>query len=261
MSQGKIWGTLIILILIFGGLILIGRFGNVKIASDWGLFRYPLNFVFGGINYFSNFLSEIGDWRNLAQSNIELKEKNMKLLAETAEIQIIKDENAKLRQALNLGQRLDKQFISANIFSSAMAPNGLDFIINKGAEAGLKKDLVVITESGVLIGVVKEVFAHSAKLTSVLDEKFKITARDINSGATGIATGALRDGLNLSLVVQADEISEGDIIVSSGDDFFPAGLIIGQVSFVESKEGELFKKVRIKPAFEDVLFSSVLIIK
>jgi len=65
----------------------------------------------------------------------------------------------------------------------------------------------------------------------------------------------------LKLVIQSENIKEGELLVSSGDDFFPPALIIGKIQNIESSQGDTFKIVRVKPMFESLSFSRVVIIK
>ena len=62
-------------------------------------------------------------------------------------------------------------------------------------------------------------------------------------------------------IVQTDEIKEGDTIVSSGNDLFPAGLIVGMVRHVQANETQLFKGVSVTPAIDEITLGKVLVIK
>ena len=68
-------------------------------------------------------------------------------------------------------------------------------------------------------------------------------------------------GLYFDLIVQSDLIKEGDVVVSSGTDLVPPALVVGTVSHVETKDTDLFKKVKIKPAMGEVKIGRVLIIR
>jgi len=119
----------------------------------------------------------------------------------------------------------------------------------------------VVSETGVLIGRIKEVSSGFSKVLVVVDPEFKITAKVLNSETTGIARGALNEGMYLDFIVQNEGIKEGDVIVSSGDDLYPPALILGEVSYIDVGEAQIFKKVRIKPEFDNMPFGRVVIIK
>ena len=83
----------------------------------------------------------------------------------------------------------------------------------------------------------------------------------MGSGTAGIARGALNAGMYLDFVVQADEIKEEDVLISTGNDQFPPSLIIGSVDHVEANANQMFKNVRIHPAVKDIQLGRVLVIK
>ena len=83
----------------------------------------------------------------------------------------------------------------------------------------------------------------------------------MSSGTSGIARGALNEGMYLDFVVQEDEIKEEDMLMSTGNDLFPPALIIGSVDHIEANATQMFKKVRIRPAIKDVQLGRVLVIK
>ena len=138
----------------------------------------------------------------------------------------------------------------AGIFNISLAADGYQALINKGSTSGIMVDQTVISPAGELIGRVIVVFSTSSRIMLVTDPNFSVTARVLNGQTSGIARGALADGLNLELVTQADIISEGDTIVTTGDDLIPAGLIIGVVRQVGNNETQLFKKVNINPSLQ-----------
>ena len=65
----------------------------------------------------------------------------------------------------------------------------------------------------------------------------------------------------LDFLIQGDDIKEEDVLISTGNDPFPPGLIIGSVDYVEDNATQMFKKVRISPAVQNVRLGKVLIIK
>ena len=156
---------------------------------------------------------------------------------------------------------LNKELIYANIFSEVIGTNEVIFLINRGQNVGISEGMVVTTEEGILIGKISEVKDYYSKVMTVRDDNFKITARTQESNVSGIAEGALINGMYLKLVIQSENIKEGELLVSSGDDFFPPALIIGKIQNIESSQGDTFKIVRVKPMFESLSFSRVVIIK
>jgi cell shape-determining protein MreC len=56
--------------------------------------------------------------------------------------------------------------------------------------------------------------------------------------------------LLLDKVLQTEDIMKGDLVVSSGEQDFPADLVIGQISDVFGKSAELYQKARVQPLLD-----------
>lgn len=225
------------------------------------LIKKPASYLFTKLEKVNFFTKKLVNARNLVAENESLKNENLNLLSQFADYEDIKDENKFLRKSLNITPRFRGEIIYADIFNSQLGPSGYDVLITKGEKNGVNDNNVVITEEGVLIGRVKKSYDDFAQLLIVNDPKFSIMVKILNSGTAGIAKGAINKGLSFELVTQGDLIKEGDVVVSSGMDFFPPALIIGTVSYVEINESALFKKVKIKPAIDNVKMGRVLVVK
>jgi len=192
----------------------------------------------------------IKQWKDLAVENSRLRDLVAHYVSTTATIESLQIENEALKKTAGLATRLKRTLLPAGIFNISLAADGYQALINKGSTSGIMVDQTVISPAGELIGRVIVVFSTSSRIMLVTDPNFLVTARVLNRQTSGIAHGALADGLNLELVTQADIISEGDTIVTTGDDLIPAGLIIGVVRQVGNNETQLFKKVNINPSLQ-----------
>lgn len=216
--------------------------------------------LFGKFEAFNKFAGELRRFRSLANENSDLKQENLDLLSRLAKLDILEQENYFLRTALDIEQEIGRDVIYAHVFNVNLGPDGYNVLLNKGARDGVKKDDIVITEQKALVGVIEEVSGNFSRVLFVFDPEFKITARVLGSSTAGIATGAYREGMYLDLIAKEDEIKEGDVLISTGDDMFPSALIVGSVAHVEVNESQMFKKVRIDPA-ADARLGSVVVLK
>lgn len=216
-------------------------------------------FLFSKLSIFGTFVSEIKKSGNLISENIALKEENQKLLSQLA-IQVeLKEQNDFLRQALDMKPLTEYQLTEARTYNLQFTPEGHYLLVNKGAGEGIKNDDVVISPSGVLIGKISEVHDTYSLVNTVTDPGLKITVKLLNNDTAAIARGILDNGLQLDFVSQNDEIAENDVIVTSGNDLFPAGLIVGSVSKISSDNSSLFKKVEVRAEFRNINISRVII--
>lgn len=203
----------------------------------------------------------LAGFRNVISENEGLTEENLGLLSRLADREDLENENRFLRNALDLSPRFNNKLAYANIYQFQLGLDGYDVLINKGADDGIAEGDIIITEEGVLVGRVEKTEERFSRALVVSDTDFSVTAKVLNSSTVGIAKGALDQGMYFDLIVQSDSIKEGDVVVSSGMDLIPPALIVGTVSHVETKDTDLFKKVKIKPAMGEVRIGRVLVIR
>lgn len=228
---------------------------------------YPWSFINLGSDLFvrmenlGGFVGKIKNFNNLASENDKLKQGLKILDSLEAKIDDLENENDFLRRAGRISSRLDYPIVYAGIFNFNLAPAGYNALLNKGVQDGISEGDVVVTTEGVLVGKIEKVMQNFSRVLFVSDLEFKITAKVVGSDTSGIARGALNEGMYLDFIVQEDEIKEEDTLISTGSDLFPPALIIGSINHVEINATKMFKKVRIHPAVEDVQLGRVLVLK
>lgn len=223
--------------------------------------KKPSSYLFAKLESARFFLLGVVKIKDIIKEIEDLKKENFNLLSQLADYDDLKDENDFLRKAINASVRLNKRVAYADIFYFQLGPEGYDVLLNKGANGGIFDGDIIITEGNILVGKVEKTYDNFSRALVVNDTEFNVAVKVLNSSTAGIAKGALNQGMYLDLVVQSDSIKEGDMVVSSGMDLLPPSLIIGTVSYVDNAETGLFKKVKIKPAVEQVKIGRVLVIR
>ena len=254
---------LIFLFVLTVGLIIADRYFFDRKINNFGteIIRRPASYVFAKLENAGFFFRSLINFKNIISENDNLKRENLSLLSQLADRNDLKSENEFLRKLLELPPRFNKNITYANIYQFQIGLDGYDVLINKGADDGITDGDIVVTEEGVLVGRIESVGLHFARVLVVSDTDFSVAAEVLNSETAGIARGALAQGLYFDLIVQDDPIKEGDIIVSSGMDLVPPALVVGTVSYVETRGTNVFKKVKISPAMGEVRIGRVLIIR
>ncbi len=246
-----------LLLIFLNSRIKMGRVNDLILK----IIEKPAATVYYKLSSANIFIKAVVHFNSLVRENIDLKNENIKLLADSARIENLKEENDFLRSSLSLKNKLDARLIDGGVFSANFSPLGYVLLLNRGLRDGVSFKDVVISGEGVFIGQVSEVFDGYSKVNVVINPDFRVTAEVSGSKISGMARGAMLEGIYFDFVNQDDNIKEGDLVITSGNDLIPPALLIGKVDLVEVNPATLFKKVRIRPAINDINLGKVLILE
>jgi len=207
----------------------------------------------------ADFLGSIG---NLNSENKKLLKENNALAAEVAFLRDEKNENAVLREQLNLIPR-DK-FDLTGAFIISQDPQRLNswIMIDKGTADGISNEMPVIVADGILIGHVSETMAHTAKITLLSDSESVVNVLDVETGAKGVLRGEYGLGVVMDMVSQQDGLNKDDLVITSGlGNNIPRGLLIGKISEVRLSGDKLFQQAIVAPRIKYSKMDIVFVIK
>lgn len=244
-----------------GLLVFLIIFNNLRLPFDIGFIKNTRIYLFSKISVFGSFTSELKTIKNLTEKNITLKEENNKLLSRIAVWSELENENEFLRLILNLPLKNAHELVDAKVFNLQFTPEGHTLLLDRGSRDGIQPGDIVISSSMVLIGRVAGTDENVSRVELITNPDFKITVRLSGSDIIGIARGVMNDGVLLDFISQDDDVNPGYTAVTNGNDLFPPGLIIGRVDRVDPNDDGLFKKVFVKPEFQNTDISRVVIIK
>ena len=225
------------------------------------MLAYPANSV-------NDFMESISNLTNTYQENQTLKQKVETIYELEVQLNDLKKDNEKMKEALKLQDTLnDYTLINATVI--ARNPDTWRDIvtINKGANDGLIPQMSVMSDNG-LVGKVLDVNPTSARvaLLSNSDNTLVRVAAMIQGekeSIYGTLTGYDHEKniLIMSQIQATQEIKVGDKVVTSGlGGVSPSSLYIGTVEEVAMDRFGLYKEVRIKPAADtnDVRYVTVV---
>jgi rod shape-determining protein MreC len=79
--------------------------------------------------------------------------------------------------------------------------------------------------------------------------------------AEGVVTGSYSRQLSIEFLAQGAAVNNGDSVITSAiGGLYPAGLVIGKVTAVQSTPQELFKKVAVDPLASLAHLETVLVV-
>jgi rod shape-determining protein MreC len=138
--------------------------------------------------------------------------------------------------------------------------------IDRGSTSGIHVKDPVVTADG-LVGLVTRVAHSQAQVTLLTDANIKVSALDLQTGASGVVQpGQGRGTLSLTRVDKSQRLNEGDLIETSGwhtkrlTSLYPEGIAIGLVTGASQSEVDLYWRAQVIPRVDFDSLRSVLVL-
>lgn len=253
-------------LIVFGALLVLvifpPRFLFDPLRSFLSTISQPVERFFSATAYTvrdsASFLASIGD---LKRDNERLQQENGELMSENAALREFSKENAVLRRELGLLPRTTYDLAGAEVIGRGTAFGESLLVVDRGFRHGLKKNMPVIVDKGVLIGRVSEVFPFSSTILLLTHPSSAVNGETTTSGAKGIIKGEHGLGLLFDVVLQSDTLAIGDSIMTSGLDVgIPRGLLVGTLQEPGLTPDRLYQRASlVSPVqFEDLRYVFVI---
>lgn len=241
-------------------------------------FDKPFNNILGYVVVpFEKGISRVGSWisgrsdelvqiRSLLEENKRLQEQVAALTEENTLLQQDKYELNKLRQLFELDQQYERyNKIGARIISRDSGNWYTSFVIDKGSEDGILKDMNVIAGGG-LVGRISATGDNWARVTAIISDNANVSGMTLATENNLIVSGDLKSMskgvIRFSQLMDTDSaVNVGDKIVTSdiSDKYLP-GILIGYIMSIENDNNNLTKSGTLKPAVDFEHLSEVLVI-
>ena len=156
-----------------------------------------------------------------------------------------------------------EQFISRTVAAQVIGSSGSDLsrivFIDKGDNAGIKRDMAVITADGI-VGKVLVVYPSVSQVLLISDQSSGVGALLEKTRLQGVLRGTANGEVVLERVMSDEQVPVGEtVLTSGGDQIFPKGLPVGTVGNV-GKGKDLFLNIKIKPAANLSKLEEVLVL-
>lgn len=183
----------------------------------------------------------IFSYEALEAENAALKEQILQMQADVRTAQELQRENLRYQQLLKLAdQHEDYRFEPAYIISWNASSWRSSFTIGKGSNHGLEAGMCAITENGQVVGLITDVGANWATVTTILDNGLEISASVAASGYTGVVQGTYQSEdtrlLRMTYLTNDAVLKNGDQVVTTGSTQYPKGLLLGSITNVSMDE-------------------------
>jgi rod shape-determining protein MreC len=156
-----------------------------------------------------------------------------------------------------------EQFISRTVAAQVIGSSGSDhsriIYIDKGENAGIQRDMAVMTADGI-VGKVLLVYPSVAQVLLISDESSGVGALLEKTRLQGVLRGSSNGEVMLERVMSDEQVPVGEtVLTSGGDQIFPKGLRVGTVTKVGSGK-DLFLNIKIKTAADLSQLEEVLVL-
>ncbi len=257
--------TLIIAVLLLASIGLLVLNQTSQLQGVKAVLRIPLTAlqrsIAGGSAGLGRLFSPGGDaaeWQArvdaLEAENVQLRAENVQLREDAADLRLL--------SALLDYERTkpDNRYAAANVIGRDSSPFLGYIMIDLGSDAGLARDMPVVTQQG-LVGTIVQITCCASVVRLVTDADSAVNARLQTSRDEGIALGSFSGGLELQYLSQQAVVAPGDVVLTSGlGGTYPEGLILGTVSAVQRQDYEVLQKAILAPAVDFSRLEIVLII-
>lgn len=261
---------LVIMTIICIGLIATSLSSNLVAAPIRMVAGYFITPFQNGINDIGNILTDkaagMQDIRDLAAENKELKLQIDTLTEQNNQLLQAQKELARLEELYKLDEAYsDYPKVAAEVISKDPGNWYSSFVINKGSADGIKVDMNVIGQGG-LIGIVTETGSNWAEVRAIIDDGSNVSVMLSKSSETFMVSGSLlnkgRGKLNYFQLSDNDNMAkEGDAVVTShiSSKFLP-GILVGYISEITEDANKLTKSGTIVPVADFTDLREVLVI-
>jgi len=214
--------------------------------------------VLGAKEFKTNWINK----RDLIEENKALEQKLKELKVDRSKVNSLESENKLLKDELRFIKESQLNTVTAKIITGVSDSLSKSVVINHGSDSGIEKGMAVISGDGIMIGKIYEVYSDHSKVLLLTDNKSRVAATIQNlDKTTGLVEGQFGLSFSMTNIPQDQEITEGDLIVSSGlEGKIPKDLLIAQVDSINQVESEIFKTALLSPIVSLDNLSYVLVI-
>lgn len=195
--------------------------------------------------------NNVTSYFSLRDINEDLNRRNAELQAEIVGLreEIERRQEADFTDTLMLDPDVRHfDFIVAHVINNSIAKPYNYITVNKGSRDGVRPELGVIDQNGV-VGIVSNVGPHSARVISLLNPHFRLSCKIKRSDYFGslVWDGISPEEALLEELPRHTVFEVGDTIVTSGySAVFPSGLPVGVVLDDNTDKNQNFFSLRVR---------------
>jgi rod shape-determining protein MreC len=201
------------------------------------------------------------DLRHVRRDNQELRQQIEAMRISEAAISEDALEGRRLEKLLAFRERYVGSTVVAQVIGSSGSEQSHVLTIDKGWRDGLKPDMAVITQDGI-VGKLRDVFPTTSQVLEINDPTSGAGVLLSTTRSRAILRGTTTGGLQIGNLTADSRIKPGEVVLTSGgDQVYPKGLTVGTVrNIVQDPERQLYIDIAITPAVDLSRVEEVLVI-
>lgn len=188
--------------------------------------------------------------RSLLAEQDVLRQQLSDVTARLHEANIALESTEVIEQLSEFTRQTRHQLVLANVTTASADPGVKSIVVDRGSDAGIAVGSPAVTEQGILIGKVVNVRQAISTILLISDRQSVVAGRVQNEAQSpGVVRGERGLTLQMDLIPHGDAIQAGQTVVTSGTEAtIPPDLLIGTISSLTGRSGDLFQQATVKPA-------------
>lgn len=262
-------GIVLLAVLLIIGLGAAARGGQISFLQNaTGVLKAPMQKVLSStVNWVNSIYGYLYEYDSLMAENESLRSQLADAQKSARDGIAASEENVRLRRLLELReQHTSYEMESAKVVLWSSSNWSSAFTISKGEDSGIELGDPVITEYGAVVGQITELGKNWATVSTIIDIDMSVGAFVGVTGNSGMVVGEysyMKDKqAKLTFLADGAQIFVGDDVLTSGSGgAFPAGLMIGTLTAVQTEAGGQIEFGIVKPQCDLDSLVQVFIIK
>jgi rod shape-determining protein MreC len=205
------------------------------------------------------------DLRGLRQRNEDLEAENARLLLENVRLREVEAEAVILRDLLTFAKanpsfEIQGAHVVGRVISQEPSNLKSYLTLDVGRDEQVDRNMPVVTDRG-LVGRISEVGNGWSRVLLITDVSSSVNALTQSTRAAGLIQGQVDGSLVMRAIPQADTVSVGDTVFTSGlGGNFPRQILVGQITEVERRDSDLYQTATVQPTVDFGRLEAVLVV-
>ena len=193
--------------------------------------------------------SDYIDLRHIRQQNKDLQQQLTRMRIEQAAIAEDALEGRRLQAMLAFKERYVGATVAAQVIGSSGSDQSRVLTIDKGSRDGLRPDMAVITQDGI-VGKLRDVFPNTAQVLEIDDQTSGAGVILASTRIRAILRGTAAGRAQIGNLTADSRIKPGEqVLTSGGDQVYPRGLPVGTIaSIAPDPDHQPYTAIVVRPA-------------